>query len=140
MKYPALIALSAMLLLVSSCGDGKVVRLGPKTWGDIDFVVEPRPSPPRVGMNEFIVIASRDNYKPVVDLVVSLRVDKNAEWHQVIQDGFTGVYRGAIHVNDPQNGVLQVQIRKINKELERIGKKEEKDTVLYFPLNKPGMK
>jgi hypothetical protein len=123
------------LLLVNGCGGGKAVLLGPKTWKGIVFTVEPRPFPLRVGMNEFILIANRNGKKPVVDLVVSYRVDKNSDWQQAIQDGFSGVYRRAIHVGDPKNGVLEVQIRKINKEAEYKGIDQEIDTVLHFPLN-----
>ena len=135
MKQFFTVILFCTLLLLEGCGGGKAPLLGPKTWKGIAFTVEPRPSPPRVGMNEFILIANRDGKKPVVDLVVSYRVDKNSDWQQAIQDGFSGVYRRAIHVSDPKNGVLKVQIRKINKEAEYKGIDEEKDTVIEFPLN-----
>jgi hypothetical protein len=82
-------------------------------------------------MNEFIVIVSRESYKPGVDFIVTIRVDKNVEWRQAIQDGYTGVYRRAIRVNNPQKDILAVHLRKNNKDNE--GKEIETD--LYFPLN-----
>ena len=117
--------------VISGCTDDKAVRLGPQKWRDMEIVVETRPSPIVEGMNEFIVIASRESYKPGVDLVVTIRVDERVDWRQAIQDGYTGVYRRAIRVNDPQKDILAIHLRKNKKDNE--GK--EIETVLYFPLN-----
>jgi hypothetical protein len=119
-----------IILWLSACADDQAVRLGPKTWNDLKFVVETRPSPVRVGMNEFIVIASRGNVNPGYDLVVSLRVDEKVEWKQAIQDGYTGVYRRAIRINNPLSDILSVQIRQAKKDDEG----NEAETILYFPL------
>lgn len=121
-RLPFLLLAAALL---SACGDEQAVRLGPQQWQELQFVVETRPSPIRVGMNEFIVIASREVYKPGVGLVVDLRIGEQGEWHQAIQDGFTGVYRRAIRVDDPQHDVLVVHVRR----------GEEEETTLRFPLN-----
>lgn len=118
---------SMLLLVLSGCGNEQAVILGPQYWEDLGFKVETRPSPPRVGMNEFIVIASRDEYKPGVGLVVMLRVNKNDKWRQAIQDGFTGVYRRAVRVDDPATQFLYVHVRR--------SKDEKDETVLVFPLN-----
>lgn len=112
-------------ILLSACAGDDAVRLGPQVWNEISFIVESRPSPIRKGMNEFIVIASRERVKPGVGLVVSLRTSDADEWRQAIQDGYTGVYRRAVMVHDPLSDVLQVHIRRI---------KEKDETVLRFPL------
>jgi hypothetical protein len=125
MKQMRIILLALAGLWLVACSDEQAVRLGPQQWQDLQFVVETRPSPIRVGMNEFIVIASREVYKPGVGLVVDIRIGEQTEWRQAIQDGFTGVYRRAIRVNDPQNDVLLVHVRK----------GDEGETILRFPLN-----
>lgn len=124
-----LAVLLLLLLILGGCADKQALRLGPQYWQGIEFVVETRPTPIREGMNEFIVIASREKGRPGVGLIVSIRVDDNAEWRQGIQDGYTGVYRRAIHVTDPQRDVLAVQV--LNT---KAGQGEEAETVLFFPL------
>ena len=124
------LCLVLLALMLSGCADDKAVVLGPQQWEDLVFKIETRPSPLRVGMNEFIVIASWDEYKPGVDLVVDLKVGKNGQWRQAIQDGFTGVYRRAVQVDDPQTQTLTVRVNRTRK---------DDGTVMYFPLNqKPG--
>jgi hypothetical protein len=109
------------------CSDKGAVVLGPQQWEDLELRVEARPSPIRVGMNEFIVIASREVYKPGVGLIVDIRASEQAEWRQAIQDGFTGVYRRAVQVDDPQTQSLSVHVRRSDN--------ENDETVLTFPLN-----
>lgn len=109
------------------CSDKGAVVLGPQQWEDLELRVEARPSPIRVGMNEFIVIASREVYKPGVGLIVDIRASEHAEWRQAIQDGFTGVYRRAVQVDDPQTQSLSVHVRRSDN--------ENDETVLTFPLN-----
>ena len=113
-------------VLLAGCGDSTMVVLGPQQWEDLEFRVEVHPSPPRAGMTEFIVIASREVYKPGTGLVVDIRVDENAKWIQAIQDGFTGVYRRAVHVTNPQLQSLWVKVRRTNK---------DEEILLSFPLN-----
>lgn len=124
-----LILLIVVAGLLSACADEHTVILGPQEWQDLSIRVETRPSPIRVGMNEFIVIASREEYKPGVGLLVEMRVDEKSEWRQAIQDGFTGVYRRAVRVNDPATQSLFVHVRRAKSD----DKKD--DTVLTFPLN-----
>ena len=119
-----------IVLALSACSNEEIVQLGPQYWGDLHIVVETRPPRIRSGMNEFIVIASREKNKPGVGLVVSIRADEGVDWRQAIQDGYTGVYRRAIKVNDPQQDVLAVHIRNTKPEAD-----EEKETTLYFPLH-----
>jgi hypothetical protein len=115
--------------LLAACADEQAVILGPQQWQDLSFRVEVRPSPIRVGMNEFIVIASREEYKPGVGLVVMLRVGENEKWRQAIQDGFTGVYRRAVRVADPATQSLSVHVRRAKSD------KKDDEAVLRFPLN-----
>lgn len=115
--------------LLSACADEQTVILGPQEWQDLSIRVETRPSPLRVGMNEFIVIASRDEYKPGVGLVVRLRVGENEKWRQAIQDGFTGVYRRAVRVDDPATQSLSVHMRRTKSD------DKNDETVLTFLLN-----
>ncbi|NOX75644.1 MAG: hypothetical protein GXP17_03305 [Gammaproteobacteria bacterium] len=119
-----------VVLLLAACADDTAIRLGPQQWEDLEFVVETRPSPIRVGMNEFIVIASREVYKPGVGLVVTLRVDDKQEWRQAIQDGFTGVYRRALRIDDPKVQTLSVHVRRTKD-----GKDGVDETELYFPFS-----
>lgn len=130
MRYTARLVLFILILCLSACADDQAVRLGPQTWSDLQFVVETRPSPVRVGMNEFIVIASGEKERPGYDLIVSLRADEEVEWKQAIQDGFTGVYRRAIRINDPSSDILSVHIKKAKKD----GEGNEVETILHFPL------
>jgi len=121
-----LVLILLMGLLLACTGEG-VVSYGPRQWDDTQFLVETRPSPVQAGMNEFIVIATRERGRPGVGYVVSLRIGESDEWRQATQDGFTGVYRRAVRVVDPKTDVLQVQVRK---------SKSDAKSVLYFPLGK----
>ena len=93
-------------------------------WQDMEVRVESRPSPPRAGMNEFLVMTTGERGRPVYDLIVSLRTDDQDEWKQAIQDGQVGVYRRAVEVAPGTRSVLQVQI-----------KRKSEAGVLRFPLN-----
>ena len=132
MKRSGLLLL--FLLVLSGCSDEQAVLLGPQQWQDLEFVVETRPSPIRTGMNEFVVIASRDGYKPGIGLIGDIRADENMAWRQAIQDGFTGVYRRAVRVNNPHTDVLAVHVRR-DKKSQKENKEKEIETTLFFPLN-----
>ena len=132
MKYRILRNIRNVLLsgLMASaliaCADKNAVTLGPQQWENLTFRIETRPSPLRVGMNEFIVIANRDGSFPGVDLVIMLRVGEEGNWRQAIQDGFSGVYRRSVQVDDPLTQSLSVHVRR---------SKLEGETLLSFPLN-----
>jgi hypothetical protein len=115
--------LLVLVVFLTACGSGKGQRIGPLTWEGAVVEVETRPSPPTSGMVEFIVIASRKKSQPVNDLIVSLRASDRQEWKQAIQDGYTGVYRRAIMVNDVASDVLQARLQQ-----------KDKVTILNFPL------
>jgi len=100
------------------------MELPVQKWQGVDVRVEIRPSPPRAGMNEFLVMTTGERGRPIYDLVVSLRTDDQDEWKQAIQDGQVGVYRRAAEVGPGKRSVLQVQI-----------KRNSEESILRFPLN-----
>lgn len=112
------------LLLLAACGGDRVADTQPQTWQDAAVQVESRPSPPRPGMNEFLVIVTGKG-GPIHDIMVSIRTDDQDPWVQAIQDGDIGVFRRAAQVAPGTRSVLQVQIK-------RNGGAEG---VLRFPLN-----
>ena len=119
------ILLTAVLV---GCGRGSAYILVPQHWNDTEFLVEIRPGAPTRGMNEFVVVATDSKGVPGYEYIVSIKMNSAKDWQQMIQDGHSGVYRRAIAVDDPQNGVLLVQVRH---------KREEgKQVSLSFPLAK----
>ncbi len=125
MRAMGILLLASLLL---ACADDNAVLLGPQEWDETRFIVESRPSPITRGMTEFIVIATQGSARPGVGYVISLRASEGREWRQAIQDGYTGVYRRAVWVEDPEGGRLAVNIRKAGE------KGDEKETTLYFPF------
>lgn len=121
------LGMMVLMGLLAACTSEGVVTYGPQQWDETQFVVEARPAPVRAGMNEFIVIATRERSRPGVGYVVSLRIGGSGEWRQAMQDGYTGVYRRSARIVDPAADVLQVQVRK---------SRSDAVTVLYFPLGK----
>ena len=114
-----------MAVIVSSCGQENAYILTPQWHNDIEYLVEIRPGAPTVGMNEFIVVATHKDKKPLHNAVVSIKIMGTDEWRQSIQDGHSGVYRRAIRINDPVKNVLLVQV-----------KLDKKEFILEFPLTK----
>ncbi|CAH1904410.1 conserved hypothetical protein [Candidatus Nitrotoga sp. HW29] len=111
------------LLLLVACGGDRVADTQPQKWQDAEVRVESRPSPPRPGVNEFLVIVTGKR-GPVHDIMVSVRTDDQDQWIQAIQDGEVGVYRRAAKVAPGTRSVLQVRM-----------KRNEVEGVLRFPLN-----
>ena len=126
--------LSVMVSGLSGCSSEGAYVLEPQYLGDMEFLVEIRPGNPREGMNEFLVVATEKTGKPGYAYVVSLQMQGDSNWSQAIQDGRSGVYRRAVYVKDPVNGVLQVKISK------RVSKKETLEHTLSFPLSKRVLK
>ena len=111
-------------VFILSCGRDSAVILGPQ-WveKDVEVFVEIRPGIPQVGMNEFLVVATHKDNKPAYQYIVSISIKGTDNWRQSIQDGYSGVYRRAINVNNPASDVLAVKLEKGG------------DTnLLYFPL------
>jgi hypothetical protein len=110
----ALLVVPALLLIVlfalMSCGKGSAYVLKPQHWGDVEFMVELRPGAPRVGMNEFLVVATDKSGKPGYEYVISIKVENATHWTQTIQDGRTGVYRRALELTHPETDVLLVKV------------------------------
>lgn len=122
------LVVTLLLLATSGCGKGDAYILVPQQWDDAKFVVEIRPGAPRQGMNEFVVISTHTSGVPGYQYVVSIKMDSDQHWVQMIQDGHSGVYRRAIAVRDPLNGVLNVQVK--------YQKDKDKLTTLHFPLSR----
>ncbi len=119
-KYVAVCLLGAL----SACSGDQAVDIPTQKWQGVEVRVEVRPSPPRAGMSEFLVMTTGERGRPVYDLIVSLRTDDQDVWTQAIQDGQVGVYRRAVEVGPGTRSVLQVQIKRNGEE-----------GVLRFPLN-----
>lgn len=117
------VMLLGVLGFLAACGGRQATDAPPQMWGDVEVRIESRPSPPRTGMNEFLVMVTGERGKPISDLVVSLRTDDRDAWRQAIQDGQVGVYRRAAEVAPGTRSVLQVQIKRNGTE-----------SVLRFPL------
>lgn len=111
------------LVLLVACGGDRVADTQPQKWQDAEVRVESRPSPPRPGVNEFLVIVTGER-GPIHDVMVSVRTDDQDQWIQAIQDGEVGVYRRAAKVAPGTRSVLQVQMKRNGVE-----------GVLRFPLS-----
>lgn len=117
------VLLFAMLVLLSACGGRQAADSPPQILGDVEVRVESRPSPPRTGMNEFLVMVTGQRNKPISDTVISIRTAEQDTWRQAIQDGQVGVYRRAAEVESTTRSVLQVRVKRNGTE-----------SVLHFPL------
>lgn len=115
-----------LLALLAACGADQAADIPAQKWQGLEVRVESRPSPPRAGMNEVLVIATDRRGRPGYDLIVSLRTSDDDPWKQAIEDGQVGVYRRAVMVEPGTRSVLQVQIRR-----------NDATNVLYFPLAPP---
>ncbi len=114
----------ALLLgLLAACGGNTAQDLPPQHWHDLEVSVESRPSPPRPGANEFLVMVTNSRGRPAYNLVVSLRTQDSEAWKQAIEDGQVGVYRTAVKIEPGAAAVLQVQVRA-----------QDGEGVLKFPL------
>jgi hypothetical protein len=111
-----------LLAMLSACGN-QVENIPSQNWEGIDVHVETRPSPPRTGMNEFLIMTTSKRGQPVYDFIVSIRTSDQDPWVQAIEDGQMGVYRRAAEVAPGIRSVVQVQIKRNGEE-----------SVLRFPL------
>jgi len=100
----------AVLTVLIGCGRGNAYILVPQQWDNTEFIVEIRPGAPRVGMNEFVVIATGLDRVPAYAYVISIQIEGGHKWAQMIQDGHSGVYRRAVAVRDPANDILHVKV------------------------------
>lgn len=98
-------------------------QLPPQYWQGIEFSVETRPSPARLGINEVLVVATRPGRQPEFNLLVSIRMNEADTWVQSIQDGHTGIFRRGLAMRVLGNQILSVRIQH-----------GDAQTVLRFPL------
>jgi hypothetical protein len=98
-------------MLAACSGGNEALEVPAQTWQDLEVRVESRPSPPRAGANEFLVIVSEKRGRPAHNLMVSLRTSDRDNWKQAIQDGQVGVYRRAIEAEPGERSTLQVQLK-----------------------------
>lgn len=105
--------LFACLLAACSGGD---TQLPPQYWQGIEFTVETRPSPAKLGINEILVVATRPQRQPVYDLIVSIRMREEDEWVQSIQDGHTGIFRRGLAMSEPGSQILWVRVERATEQ------------------------
>jgi len=114
---------AALMLLLSACGGVQTDDAPPQRWQNLEVRIDTRPSPPRAGMNEVLVMVTDTQARAGYDLIVSLRTSDQDKWVQAIEDGGLGVYRRAVVMEPGARSVLQVKLE--HKDME---------TVLRFPL------
>ena len=104
--------------LVAACAREDASPYPKQSWEDITVEIQTRPLRiEQPGMIEFLVIATRSQPRgPAHNLLVTIRIDEEGNWHQAIQDGHLGVYRRALPVRDPKSDVLSVRIQYDNRE------------------------
>jgi len=99
-----------LALLVSACSPGKQVWTPPaQVWNGLSIRIETRPTVLRPGMNEFLVIANRQQRGFSSDLMVDVRTE-SSDWKQAMPDGALGVFRRALPVRDIQHDHLYVRL------------------------------
>ena len=126
MKGILVVLMFAASLLIGCSTDEDGWLPPPQQWHDISIRIETRPTVLRPGMNEFLVIANRQQRGFSSDLIVDVRTE-HSSWRQAMPDGALGVYRRALPVKDVRHDHLYVRITRSN------GDKGE----LVFPLASP---
>jgi hypothetical protein len=107
-----LLLLFAGAALAACDGSHGSENIGTARWNGLDVSVESRPSPPRAGNNEVVVMVTGERHRPVFDAIVELRARSDADWVQAIEDGHVGVYRRAVNFGDANRAVLEVRLRR----------------------------
>lgn len=116
-----------LCVLIAGCGGDAAYLLPAQQWKGISFFIEVRPNPPVVGMNELLVVATRENRKPAFDMIISVSSNTQKQPVQTIQDGHSGVFRRALRLSDISEEQVYVHIQ--SREPNASG-----DTTLSFPL------
>jgi len=107
-----------LLLLISACSPAEQVWTPPEqVWNDLRIHIETRPTVLRPGMNEFLVIADRQQRGFSSDLMVDVRTDSSG-WKQAMPDGALGVFRRALPVRDLKHDHLYVRLIRRGKQHE----------------------
>ncbi|NNM83480.1 MAG: hypothetical protein HKL98_12895 [Burkholderiales bacterium] len=99
--------LPVLLLVFSACSSQP--DAAPQRWNGYDVRIQTQPSPPRVGMNEIMVMVSGRHGKGIHGLVISTRMNDAEPWKQTFPDGDLGIYHGAEKI-DQNSRDLQVMI------------------------------
>lgn len=100
----------ALCLLFTACsGEAPSWTPPPQQWNDLSIAIETRPTVLRPGMNEFLIIANRQQRGFSSDLMVDVRTE-NSTWKQAMPDGALGVFRRALPVRDVQRDHLYVRL------------------------------
>jgi len=107
-----------LALLVSACSSGEQGWTPPaQVWNDLSIRIETRPTVLRSGMNEFLVIANRQQHGFSSDLMVDVRTEQSG-WKQAMPDGALGVFRRALPILDVQHDHLYVRLIRRGKQHE----------------------
>jgi len=109
-----------MPLLFLSCADENAWAPQAQNWQDLSIRIETRPTVIRPGMNEFLVIANRQQRGFTSDLMVDVRTERSGAWKQAMPDGALGVYRRALPVKDIQSEHLYVRLQRKGEDGELI--------------------
>ncbi|MDQ6986745.1 MAG: hypothetical protein Q9M25_02970 [Mariprofundaceae bacterium] len=100
----------AILLLFAACSGGQQGWAPPaQQWQNMSIRIETRPAPLVRGMNEFLIIADRQQSGFSSDLMVDVRTDHSA-WKQAMPDGALGVFRRALPIKDVLHDRLYVRL------------------------------
>jgi len=113
------IALFAALWLVGCSADEQAWSPPGQEWNDIAIRIETRPTVVSPGMNEFLVIANRQQRGFSADLVVDVRTE-NSNWKQAMPDGALGIFRRALPVRDVHKDHLYVRLHRKGEQREMI--------------------
>lgn len=120
--FPAASLALLAAIALGGCSDD-FARIGSAPWGAYEVAVEIRPSPPRTGRDEVVVILSGEHHRPVYDALVSVRARADQEWVQAIEDGHVGVYRRAVDFGNRPAATLEVLLQRGGEQ-----------TVVSFPV------
>ncbi len=99
----------AVFLLTACSVEEKAWSPPSQQWQNMSIHVETRPAVIREGMNEFLIIADRQQRGFSSDLMVDVRTD-HSNWKQAMPDGALGVFRRALPVKDVQHDHLYVRL------------------------------
>lgn len=114
MKLRNLCKALLLTLLLSACSGDETIWSPPaQQWQDMTIRIETRPSVPQVGMNEFLIIANRQQRGFSSDLIVTVRTE-HSDWKQAMPDGALGVFRRALPVKNLAEDHLYVRFSRSN--------------------------
>jgi len=103
--------LGVLLAILGCSSEDHSWQAPAQAWQDMMIRVETRPTVLRQGMNEFLVIADRQQRGFTSDLMVDVRTE-HSDWKQAMPDGALGVYRRALPVRDVQHDHLYVRLQR----------------------------